>query len=85
MIRAVILSATIAALICMWEDRKPVAAHIAHVDYCKIDMRVGATQFGMLPDGRPALDKNGKQLWRLHSEWVKGWGLCSDLDRYEFI
>ncbi len=36
MIRAVILSATLAALFCMWMDR-PAPVKSVKVDYCKLD------------------------------------------------
>lgn len=39
MIRAVVLSATIAALLTLWMD-KPKPPKITQVDYCQVDMRV---------------------------------------------
>ncbi len=41
MILAVIVSATIAALFCLWKDRNP-PSRMVEVPYCPVDVKVGA-------------------------------------------
>lgn len=69
MIRAVILAATAAILAVMYRDQ-PKPVQTVEVKYCQ--------QVGY----RAAFkDDNGKWI----KVWVNGWGLCKDMDRFEFI
>lgn len=85
MIRAVILSATIAALVTMWMDQPAPFKPTKSADYCVIDQHTASKVFGVYPDGSPALDENGEQRWRWRFSWQKAHGLCSLLDRFENI
>ena len=82
MIRAVILSATIAALVTMWMDQPVPFKTAKSAAYCVIDQHTASKVFGVYPDGSPALDENGKQLWRWRFSWQKAHGLCSLQDKF---
>lgn len=84
MIRAVLVSATLAALIAMWRDR-PAPVKSVQVDYCPVTKRVAQKEFLVRRDGSPVLDSKGEQVWRWHFDWAVGNAPCSQLDRYEQI
>jgi hypothetical protein len=78
MIRVVLLSATIAALLCMWADSPPapppsyletLVPHVSQVDYCEID------------EWAAAKDRLGQ--WEKF--WSEGYGPCSLQDRFREI
>lgn len=84
MIRAIIVSATLATLFAMWRD-KPQPSHLVQVDYCKVDKRLAVKEFLVRRDNSPVLDESGKPVWRWRFEWAKVHAPCSELDRYENI
>jgi len=69
MIRAVVLSATIAALLTLWMDKPKPPKKITQVDYCQVDLRVAVK------------DELGN--WRFG--WGSMFRPCSELDRYENV
>lgn len=69
MIRAVILSATIAALVTFWMDQ-PAPVKDNQEPYCPIDERAAVTH-----------PMTGETV----IVWVKRYGPCRLMDRYEFI
>lgn len=82
MTRAIILSATIAALICMYLDR-PRPIQTVETKYCLQDIHVAERQVLIMPDGRPVI-KDGKLVERWQKLWAKGYAPCSQMDRYEW-
>ena len=80
MMRAVILAATIAALICIWGDR-PAPSRMAQVDYCVIDKRMASKEYAMR-GGQPLLDEAGEPIWRWRFEWGELYAPCSQQDRF---
>lgn len=83
MIRAVILAATIATLICMFLDRPPPVQAV-EVKYCLQQVYVAQREVLMAPDGSLVI-RDGKIVERWRKFWAPGYGLCSTMDRYEFI
>lgn len=66
MIRAIILSATIAALVSLWMDKPPPVKAAPVVAYCVIDYKAaGKDIFGNVVTG-----------------WARGYGPCSLQDKF---
>lgn len=81
MARAVILAATIAALICLYLDRpKPVQS--VETKYCAQQLYFAQREVLVTPDGAPVI-RDGKLVERWRKFWAPGYGLCSQRDRYE--
>ncbi len=70
MIRAIILSATIAALVVLWMDEPPKPVKDNQVPYCVIDERVA---------------RKHPLTGELMVGWGKGYGPCSLQDIYREI
>lgn len=81
--RSAVLLATILILV-YWAAHQPKPVQVVETKYCLQYMPTLEHQILTMPDGSPVI-KDGKLVERWRRSWTKGYDLCSNMDRYEFI